>query len=265
MTQINNITPDKSNIQRRIAYVLAMSFGLITVVCQAAPALQESQNMTSTSIASELLSVRQQAILPIAAFAAVGDLPRLNTALNQGLDTGLSVSDAREVLVQLYAYAGFPRSLNALGELMKVLDARKQRGIQDIQGQAPSHSIPTGEALLIAGTANQTKLVGGPVKGPVFYFAPAIDEYLKTHLFGDIFERDNLDWQSRELATMGMLASLQGVEPQLQAHMRISLNVGITARQLRQAVQVLEDRVDADTAMRARNALEHLLAAMPEH
>lgn len=235
MTQINNITPGKSNI------------------------------MTSTSIASELLSVRQQAILPIAAFAAVGDLPRLNTALNQGLDTGLSVSDAREVLVQLYAYAGFPRSLNALGELMKVLDARKQRGIQDIPGQAPSHSIPTGEALLIAGTANQTKLVGGPVKGPVFYFAPAIDEYLKTHLFGDIFERDNLDWQSRELATMGMLASLQGVEPQLQAHMRISLNVGITARQLRQAVQVLEDRVDADTAMRARNALEHLLAAMPEH
>ena len=115
MTQINNITPGKSNIQRRIAYVLAMSFGLIAVVCQAAPALQESQNMTSTSIASELLSVRQQAILPIAAFAAVGDLPRLNTALNQGLDTGLSVSDAREVLVQLYAYAGFPRSLNALG------------------------------------------------------------------------------------------------------------------------------------------------------
>lgn len=225
--------------------------------------LGKSNIMTSTSIASELLSVRQQAILPIAAFAAVGDLPRLNTALNQGLDTGLSVSDAREVLVQLYAYAGFPRSLNALGELMKVLDARKQRGIQDIPGQAPSHSIPTGEALLIAGTANQTKLVGGPVKGPVFYFAPAIDEYLKTHLFGDIFERDNLDWQSRELATMGMLASLQGVEPQLQAHMRISLNVGITARQLRQAVQVLEDRVDADTAMRARNALEHLLAAMP--
>ena len=62
MTQINNITPGKSNIQRRIAYVLAMSFGLIAVVCQAAPALQESQNMTSTSIASESLSVRQQAI-----------------------------------------------------------------------------------------------------------------------------------------------------------------------------------------------------------
>ena len=27
-------------------------------------------------------------------------------------------------------------------------------------------------------------------------------------LFGDIFERDNLDWQSRELATVSMLAAL---------------------------------------------------------
>jgi 4-carboxymuconolactone decarboxylase len=87
--------------------------------------------------------------------------------------------------------------------------------------------IPKGDALLAAGTANQTKLSGGPVQGPLFDFAPAIDEYLKTHLFGDIFERDNLDWQSRELATVGMLAALPGVESQLQAHIRISMNVGL--------------------------------------
>lgn len=221
--------------------------------------------MTTTSIASETLSARQQAIVPIAAFAAAGDLARLNAALNQGLDNGLTVSDAREILVQLYAYAGFPRSLNALGELMKVLEARKQRGIQDAPGQAPSHPIPTGEQLLAAGTANQTKLAGTPVKGPVFDFAPAIDAYLKTHLFGDIFERDNLDWQSREIATVAMLAALPGAEPQVQAHLRISMNVGITASQLRQLVQVLADRVDADASRRAREALERQIATLPTH
>jgi 4-carboxymuconolactone decarboxylase len=31
-------------------------------------------------------------------------------------------------------------------------------------------------------------------------------------LFGDIFERENLDWQSRELATVGMLSALPGAE-----------------------------------------------------
>jgi alkylhydroperoxidase/carboxymuconolactone decarboxylase family protein YurZ len=219
-----------------------------------------TQSQSSAPSASQTLTAHQQAIVPIAAFAAAGDMDRLNAALNQGLDAGLTVSDAKEILVQIYAYAGFPRSLNALGELMKVLDARKQRGIQDTPGHAPTHAIPKGEALLAAGTANQTKLAGGPVKGPLFDFAPTADEYLKTHLFGDIFERDNLDWQSRELATVGMLSALPGVEPQLRAHMRISMNVGITASQLRQLTQVLAERVDAEAARRAREALERQLA-----
>lgn len=216
--------------------------------------------MTQTQTHSESLSVRQQAIIPIAAFGAAGDMARLDAALNQGLDAGLTVNEAKEVLVQLYAYAGFPRSLNALGELMKVLEARKQRGVQDAQGQVPSRMIPKGEALLAAGTANQTKLVGSPVKGALFEFAPVIDEYLKTHLFGDIFERDNLDWQSREIATVAMLSSLQGADSQMQSHMGIGMNVGLTAIQLNQLTQVLADQVDAETARRAREALARQMA-----
>jgi hypothetical protein len=80
-------------------------------------------------------------------------------------------------LLGLTAVFCFPRSLNALGELMKVLEARRQRGIKDVHGRAPSRPIPAGEALRAAGTANQTKLVGQPVQGPLFDFAPAIDEY----------------------------------------------------------------------------------------
>ncbi|RZL90745.1 MAG: carboxymuconolactone decarboxylase [Variovorax sp.] len=210
---------------------------------------------------SETLSLRQQAIIPIAALGAIGDMSRLGPALEQGLDAGLTVNDAKEILVQLYAYAGFPRSLNALAELMKVAEARKKRGIKDAQGREPVRPIPTGEALLAAGTANQTKLLGGPAKGALYEFAPAADQYLKTHLFGDIFERDNLDWQSRELATVGMLSALQGADSQLQAHMGFSMNVGITAGQLSQLTQVLAERVNAETSLRAQEALKRQLAA----
>lgn len=217
--------------------------------------------MTQESAASETLSARQQAIVPIAAFAATGDIGRLTAALDQGLDAGLTVSDTREILVQVYAYAGFPRSLNALGEFMKVLESRKERGMRDAIGQAPGRAIPKGDALLAAGTANQTRLAGGPVKGPVFDFAPAVDEYIKTHVFGDIFERDNLDWQSRELATVSMLAALPRVESQLQAHMRICMNIGLSARQLGQLGQTLADRVDVEAARRAHDALERQLAS----
>jgi 4-carboxymuconolactone decarboxylase len=217
---------------------------------------QETRTMTSNAP----LSRKQRAIAPIGAAMAVGDMPQLNTALNEGLDAGLSVSDAKEILVQLYAYAGFPRSLNALGELMKVLEARKQRGVQDAAGREPG-PVPTGKELLAAGTANQTKLSGAPVKGPLFEFAPAIDEYLKTHLFGDIFGRDNLDWQSRELATVGALSALTGVESQLQSHVRISMNVGLTAEQLRGAADTLAQRGQAEAARRAHAALDQAAQA----
>jgi 4-carboxymuconolactone decarboxylase len=237
----------------------SLALGFAALFSQADATAQGAPAMTQT-LPSESLSVRQQAIVPIAAFGAAGDMPRLNAALNQGLDAGLTVNDTKEILVQLYAYAGFPRSLNALGELMKVVESRKQRGLQDAQGQLPSRAIPKGDALLAAGTANQTKLSGSPVKGPLFEFAPAIDGYLKTHLFGDIFERDNLDWQSREIATVAMLSSLQGADSQVQSHMGISMNVGITASQLNQLTQVLAERVDAEPARRAREALARQLA-----
>ncbi|MBV6670053.1 carboxymuconolactone decarboxylase family protein [Xanthomonas euvesicatoria pv. alangii] len=248
-----------------LGLAIAASGASTRAAAQTTPA-QESRTMTtqSTAPAADTLSAQQQAILPpIAAFAAAGDIAKLNTALNQGLDAGLTISDAREVLVQLYAYAGFPRSLNALTELMKVLDARKQRGIQDAPGREPSHAIPKGDALRAAGTANQTKLVGQPVAGPIFEFAPAIGEYLQAHLFGAIFERDNLDWQSRELATVAMLSALPGAEGQLQGHVGYSMNTGLTAEQMRQAVQVLSERVGADSGRRASEALAKVLAARP--
>ncbi|WP_391564163.1 carboxymuconolactone decarboxylase family protein [Pseudomonas oryzihabitans] len=220
-------------------------------------AAQETFPMSTT--VSPHLSVPQQALLPIAALAAMGDLPRLAPALERGLDAGLTVSEIREILVQLYAYAGFPRSLNALGQLMKVLETRRQRGVVDELGKAPSQPIPRGEALLQAGTVNQTRLSGAPVTGALFEFAPAIDEYLKTHLFGDIFSRDNLDWTSRELATVSMLAAISGTDPQLQAHLKISRNVGLTTNQLQQLATILGDQVDMQTGSRVKTAL----AALP--
>src|SRR5574338_35525 len=242
------------------AVAVALSLGLAAVSANA-QSTKESQAVTSSQIHSDSLSAKQQSIPLIAAAMATSDMPKLNAALNEGLDAGLTISEAREVLVQLYAYAGFPKSLNALGELVKVLEARKQRGVQDAPGREPSRAIPPGDELRAVGEANQTKISGGPVKNAVTDFAPVINQYLQAHLFGAIFERDNLDWQSRELATVGALAAMPGVEAQLRSHMRASLRVGLTATQLRQLTQVLAERGDAQAAKRASEALTQALAA----
>ena len=249
----------RNHTARPALMALCLSVGaMFSVTTHAAEA---SQPMTSTPASAATLSSQQQSIPLIAAFMATSDMPNLNTALNQGLDAGLTISETREILVQLYAYVGFPRSLNALNELMTVVQARKQRGIDDAPGREPSRAIPTGDELLAAGTANQTKISGAPVKGPVFEFAPVANQFLQTHLFGDIFERDNLDWQSRELATVGALAATPGVESQLRSHMAASLRVGLSAAQLHEVSELLKKHGDAQTAERAHGALKEALAA----
>lgn len=244
---------------RHLAGAMIMTTATVAGSLGHLPARGAGEESKTTVSAQHLLSQKQRSIAPIAAAMAVGNLPQLNAALARGLDAGLTVNDAKEVLVQLYAYTGFPRSLNALGELMKLVETRKQRGITDAVGREPA-PIPKGNELLVLGTDNQTKLLGAPVKGPLFEFAPAIDDFLKRHLFGDIFARDNLDWQSRELATVGALAAMPGVESQLRSHIAISLNVGLTAAQLHEVAGVLADAGQPDAARRTRAALEQHLA-----
>jgi 4-carboxymuconolactone decarboxylase len=229
--------------------------GLAVGPSGAAAPSDKGSHMTD-EFANEFTST-QLSIAPIAASAAVGDLQSLSAGLHRALDAGLSVAEVKEVLVQLYAYAGFPRALNALTELMKVIEVRRGRGIKDAPGREAG-DVPTGQALLDAGTANQTKLSGAPVKGPLFDFAPAIDHFLKAHQFGDIFARDNLDWQSRELATIGALSAMQGVESQLSAHIRIGLNVGLTRDQLKQVATELSTVGYAESGRRLQAALDKL-------
>ncbi|WP_306213428.1 carboxymuconolactone decarboxylase family protein [Actinoplanes sp. RD1] len=206
------------------------------------------------------LTPQQHAAAAIAAHTASGRMPQLHDALTDGLNAGLSINQIKEILVQMYAYAGFPRSLNALGTFMVLIERRRADGITDPAGEEPKN-LPADTDMLEAGTANQTQLSGAPVAGPLFEFAPAVDRFLKTHLFGDIFSRDNLDWQTREIATVAALTSLDGVESQLQSHLGIALNTGLTGPQLRDLITHLNPAVGPDRSGRAADILDKVLAA----
>ena len=190
-------------------------------------------NHTEAKDRMNALNTREQKIVRIAAYTAKGDMPNLKTALSAGLDAGLTVNEIKEVVTQLYAYCGFPRSLNALGIYMALV---KERGGKDPEGKLPG-ALPSGKSIEF-GTANQTKLCGAPVKGALFEFAPVIDEYLKAHLFGDIFGRDNLDWRTRELATIAALAAMDGTESQLNSHIRIGRRNGLTDMQIAEILEI---------------------------
>ena len=171
----------------------------------------------------------------IACNEAKGDLVALESAIHNGLEAELTVSQIKEALSQLYAYTGFPRSLNALGVLQRVIGDRQAKGVKVIMGEDAS---PLGEEYdaLKEGTRVQTQLVG---KAFEYAFAPATDYYLKAHLFGDIFARDNLTYADRELVTVSALSGLDGVEPQLKAHIAGARNMGVSEEQLQGIVVAL--------------------------
>jgi alkylhydroperoxidase/carboxymuconolactone decarboxylase family protein YurZ len=213
--------------------------------------------LASFAMAQEGLDESNSAIIPIAAFTATGDVSRLKVALNEGLNAGLTVNEIKEVLVQMYAYCGFPRSLDGLNTFMAVLKEREQKGIVDNRGREAS-PLAQDRTLNQLGTEIQTSLVGRPRSGPVYEFSPEIDRFLKEHLFGDIFGRDVLSFQQRELATIAALASLPA-ENQLRSHLNVSLNVGLTEYQLRQFVAVLRNQVGENQAERADKLLDLVL------
>ena len=157
------------------------------------------------------LSERQKSLVAVAAMEAKGDINGLKTALDRGLDNGLTVSEAKEALSQLYAYTGFPRSLNALGTLQQVLAERRAAGKTTDEGREATPPTRKYDALK-QGTEVQTRLSGAPFN---YTFAPQTDYYLKAHLFGDIFARNNLSAADRELVTVGIISALPGCEPQL--------------------------------------------------
>lgn len=212
--------------------------------------------------ARQSLSAGQQSIVAIAAFTAKGDMERLKAALNEGLDAGLTVSEIKEVLVQMYAYAGFPRSLNGIHNFMAVMDERQARGIKDDPGRQAS-PLPADMNRDEYGAAVRAKLAGWEVIPPPSgyqLFVPVIDTFLKEHLFADIFARDNLDHQIRELATIAALASMTGTEGQLRFHLGAAMNTGLIEAQLKSFISVLESKVGKDEADRASGILAEVVS-----
>ena len=78
-----------------------------------------------TTIEAQTLTERQKGLAACACLMAQGDLVRLEPAVRMALDKGVTVNELKEAFSQLYAYTGFPRSLNALGVLSKVLENKQ--------------------------------------------------------------------------------------------------------------------------------------------
>ena len=180
------------------------------------------------TLQAQTLTERQKGLAACACLMAQGDLVRLEPAVKHALDNGVTINELKEAFSQLYAYTGFPRSLNALGVLSKVLEAAPMGGGLEgawQEGKPWTRPAEWDEARKAyeLGVKNQTQLSGRPFD---YNFCPQDDYYLKSHLFGDIFAGDQLTAADREIVTVAALSGLEGVAPQLAAHKKGAVNMG---------------------------------------
>ena len=225
--------------------------------------LAESINNKDAMQANQTLDIKQQSIISISALTAKGELVQLKKALNDGLDAGLTINQIKEVLVHLYAYCGFPRSIRGLQTFMSVLEDRKVKGINDEQG-ATASPIIDGRSKYERGKEILEKLTMSKQNASLTSyaaFAPIIDTFLKEHLFSDIFERDVLSYAQRELVTVSVLTAIGGVEPMLRSHLGICLNIGITSVQLQEFIGIIKSTIGEKEADAAKLVLTEVLKA----
>ncbi len=235
----------------KILIVLIVAFNLFSNITY-------TQNKPDTS---KSLNQEEKSIIAISALTAKGDLAKLKSELNAGLDAGLTINEIKEVLVHLYAYAGFPRSLRGVQTFMQVLDERKEKGKTDVVGKDASpissdtSKYRRGKKILadLTNTSPDAPITGYGV------FAPVVDTFLKEHLFADIFERDVLAYAQRELVTISVIAAIGSAEPMLKSHMGISLNVGITPQQLKDFTEIITIKIGAAQGRAAKSVLAEVL------
>lgn len=237
------------NILQKVTLLLILTVSITTMNAQTN--LNENQH----------LNKQQKSIVSIASLTAVGDIAELKIELNSALETGLTINEIKEVLVQMYAYCGFPRSLNGINTFMEVVEERKAKGIIDVVGKKAS-AINDTESKYEVGKKTLQTLTGREEKGPktgVSAFTPIIDTFLKEHLFADIFSRDVLSHQQRELASISVLSTLEGLASQLEFHLSVGLNIGFTESQFQDLFSVIETHVGKQQADIATGVLSKIV------
>jgi len=81
--------------------------------------------------------------------------------------------------------------------------------------------------------------------------------------FADIFDSDVLTYQQGELVSISVLSGMEGLAPQLQAHVTMGMNTGLIESQLQQVFSLIETHTGKKQAEIAKSVLLKLSSKKP--
>nr|WP_294896015.1 carboxymuconolactone decarboxylase family protein [uncultured Pedobacter sp.] len=207
------------------------------------------------------LGLKEKEIAVVAALTAMGNAqPQLKVHINGALNTGSSINEVKEVILQMSVYSGFPGCVNAMNALKEVLVEREKQGIKDKIGKTATKNnqpnrLKSGEQELFKLDSLQVERL----KSAYNNFSPELVKFILEYGYADIFSRDNLSKRYRQIATISALTALGTAQPQLKFHINAGLNIGLTKTEIKEIMLLLTIYSGFPSAINGTNALKEVL------
>ncbi len=210
----------------------------------------------------ETLDLKSKEIAVVAALTAMGNAqPQLKVHINGALNTGSTINELKEVILQMSVYSGFPSSINGMNALKEVLSERQGKGIKDDLGKTAnvnkvSDRKSLGEQELSALDSLQVE----KLKNTYDHFSPELVQFTLEYAYADIFSRDNLSKRHRQIATISALTALGTAQQQLKFHINAGLNIGLKEDEIKEIMLLMTVYSGFPSAINGTNALREVLA-----
>jgi len=207
------------------------------------------------------LDLKSKEIAVVAALTAMGTAqPQLKVHINGALNTGSTINEVKEVILQMSVYSGFPSSINGMNALKDVLKERQEHGIKDEIGKIATDTTQTDRLKL--GEQELSKLDSLQVdrlKNAYNDFSPELVKLTLEFGYADIFSRDNLDPKYRQIATIAALTALGNAQPQLKFHINAGLNIGLTVENVKEIMLLMSVYSGFPSAINGTNILKEVV------
>ncbi|MHC4959891.1 MAG: carboxymuconolactone decarboxylase family protein [Planctomycetota bacterium] len=174
--------------------------------------------------------MRIRHLVRIAASAALGTRGDLMPRYSAALDDGVSADDLWEATLQVFLFAGYPRTIGALQVLSELVDTPPPLEPQ------PPDAAHRGLELFERIYADQTETVRRMLDD----LHPDFARFTLEHAYGKVLSRPFLPARERELMAVAMLG-VMGLKAQLQSHVKGALRCGATPEEVLIAAEEAPD------------------------
>lgn len=202
------------------------------------------------------LSRRDRSLVVITILATLNQLNQLRSHVQGGINHGLSRTEIEEICVQLTAYAGFPRAIDAITTAHEAIAA--QLGVAKLEPSPPAERKDD-EARSADARKVMAQLSANQPPGGVGVDMGSFGATAGRFAFGEVWAREQLPLRDRSLVVCATLTT-QDKPHELRFHLQAALNNGVTLDELEELMITVIAYAGFPTAVEGFRALREVAA-----